>query len=355
MNQMSNLLHGIRIKTKRDLRLFFWCLSDKDLNLLIAKQSKIKGGFDSNLFFGSNIGLASDAINQAVRLIKEDKSKYCLSFNFFRMLTLPDREFSWLKKSPEAGYYAWFYIRTRFHDQYSNFSTDFHVIRKITSGKYPSGHDFLYNKLQLIQYPADNKERIQSIIDFFDRVPVDLQKKFHLMQMIRQEWDRIYPFITRFPLTPTDKKKCEWAWDYIRKDRSNMYTRQRREVDNKQSEVINKPSEFHEDIFSVLRPSDSYEKYLAAKFYCISLFPGDELLIKRFKKAWELSSYRKSKRENKVSGVKEPKMEDSYSEVTALPESEVAKSEKDINREKARKIIEEMGRKHQKKDDDSEC
>lgn len=303
---MSGSLHSIIINNKRDLRLFLWYLSARDIAVLVNKLSEVKGIYSEGDIFGRDVRIASLAINQALILIKdkETKSVYSLSFDFFKSLQLSPSEFSWIKKSSDACYFTWLYIRSMVHDCNALLQPDLKVVSKLRNENYLAGkHDFMYNKLQLTTFPVDNKERIVAIEDFFDRAPASIRSKLNLMHYIRSQWEHFYHLSNEFPLSPRDKKKCEWAWDYIKKDRSGMNTRKKM-PDGSLSDILNAPSITENNMLSMLRPSGSYEKYMAVKFSHIFNFVKDERFIQRFRKAWEVHVYRTSanarKKKNRV-------------------------------------------------------
>ena len=113
------------------------------------------------------------------------------------------------------------------------------------------------------------------------------------MHRIREKWDEIYHLSANFPLSPKSKKKCDWAWEYIQKDRSRMNTRRKDHEGNYTGE-INPSSATASDMLSMLRPSTASEKYMAVKFSYILFFVKDSFFIQRFKKAWEVHQYRVS-------------------------------------------------------------
>ena len=57
------------------MRLFLWYLSDQDLAILTNKLASTKNIYNADDIFGSNIEIAEEAINQAVRLIKDNEVK----------------------------------------------------------------------------------------------------------------------------------------------------------------------------------------------------------------------------------------------------------------------------------------
>lgn len=278
---MESSLHYVNIKNKRDLRLFLWYLSAKDIAVLISTLGSSKSVYNEGDIFGSNVEIASSAVNQALLLIKDKivKGIYSTSFNYFKSLQLPPAEFSWIKKSPDACYFLWLYIKTMVHDSNSELQLIPEIAGKIRNTDYTAArHDFLYKRLLINPYPVDNKERMVAIEDFFDRAPTTLRNKLNLMHRIRNKWDDLYYLSNNFPLTPKEKKKCDWAWEYIQKDRSNMRGK-RKNPDGTYSDYLNVPSETNSNMLSALRPSGAYEKYMAVKFSYIFKFVKDDLFI----------------------------------------------------------------------------
>lgn len=292
---MGNSLHSARINDRRDLRLFLWYLSTSDLAMLINGLVSTESIYHEGDILGSNVEIASHAINQAIRLIKDNETKriYTLDFDVLKSVKIPSPEFSWIKKSPDACYFTWLFIKSGIHDLNGEFQLDIKIASKIRNGRYPNKHDFLYNKLDLNTYPVDNKERLMVVEDFFDRIPMSLRAKLNLMHRIREKWDEIYHLSANFPLSPKSKKKCDWAWEYIQKDRSRMNTRRKDHEGNYTGE-INPSSATASDMLSMLRPSTASEKYMAVKFSYILFFVKDSFFIQRFKKAWEVHQYRVS-------------------------------------------------------------
>lgn len=292
---MGNSLHSARINDRRDLRLFLWYLSTSELAMLINGLVSTESIYHEGDILGSNVEIASHAINQAIRLIKDNETKriYTLDFDVLKSVKIPSPEFSWIKKSPDACYFTWLFIKSGIHDLNGEFQLDIKIASKIRNGRYPNKHDFLYNKLDLNTYPVDNKERLMVVEDFFDRIPMSLRAKLNLMHRIREKWDEIYHLSANFPLSPKSKKKCDWAWEYIQKDRSRMNTRRKDHEGNYTGE-INPSSATASDMLSMLRPSTASEKYMAVKFSYILFFVKDSFFIQRFKKAWEVHQYRVS-------------------------------------------------------------
>jgi hypothetical protein len=72
---VGNSLHYVNIKNKRDLRLFLWYLSARDIAILINTLASVKSTYSEDDIFGNNVEIASGAINQALLLIKDKAVK----------------------------------------------------------------------------------------------------------------------------------------------------------------------------------------------------------------------------------------------------------------------------------------
>ncbi|EOX1002138.1 hypothetical protein ACO4GX_004477, partial [Yersinia enterocolitica] len=97
-----------------------------------------------------------------------------------------------------------------------------------------------YNYFDLPLYPVSHQERVQSIVDFFDRIDIPLINKINLMSFIRNEWHARYYFRNNLPLTEKDKKKCDWAWDYINKDKRKVVEGTKKRIDKRVAEEAEK-------------------------------------------------------------------------------------------------------------------
>ena len=88
---MGNSLHYVNIKNKRDLRLFLWYLSARDIAILINTLASVKSTYSEDDIFGNNVEIASGAINQALLLIKDKAVKgiYSASFTSLNRFSYP--------------------------------------------------------------------------------------------------------------------------------------------------------------------------------------------------------------------------------------------------------------------------
>lgn len=192
---------------------------------------------------------------------------------------------------------------------------------------------------------------------------MDLSSKLSIMLSIRDAWDRHSQLADILPLKKNDKGKINWAWDYICKDKINYINgsikrAQEKLIEKSKTDKTGQISQavldeiykssiegyIHQPHFlSLFRPSTTTEKYLALRCIYISMYYYDKNFIPRFKKAWELTSFRKAKKKSKNKTLKLTKREldgnDTPSDSTDNTEKEIAKTDKELMREKAHEIM----------------
>lgn len=344
----------IDIKTKRDVRLFLWMVGN-DVAIENYRQTKEIKTYHLNHIYGEDCNLAALAINEAFRILYKNSGElfsYAYRFKKAKEALLPIKEFSWFKRSNDACYFAWAYIRV--------FSNKNRSLSSFENNEMLTVHTRTpYHRYIKIQYPVSHRERIECIEDFFDRSPLDLSSKLSIMSDIRYEWDRHSPLAIGLPLKKNEKEKINWAWDYLCKDKINYITGSIKRAQEKiiiESDKAVSQEALDEiyyscmngyirqsNFLSLFRPSTTTEKYLAIRCVYISLYCYDKKFISRFKKSWESSSYRKAKRKSNSSFLKKIKSElipgEKISESSGPSEEETVKTGKDIRREKAHGVM----------------
>ena len=209
----------IDIKTKRDVRLFLWMVRN-DVAIENYRQTKEVKIYNPNHIYGEDCNLAALAINEAFRILYKDSDElfsYAYRFKMAKEALLPSKEFSWFKRSNDACYFAWAYIRV--FSNKNRFLANFGDNETLTVHTRTPYHRFIK-----IQYPVSHRERIECIEDFFDRLPIDLSSKLSIMSDIRDKWDRHSQLAIMLPLKKNEKEKINWAWDYICKDNVSFIT-----------------------------------------------------------------------------------------------------------------------------------
>lgn len=357
----------IDIKTKRDVRLFLW-MAGNDAAIENYRQTKEIKTYNLNHIYGEDCNLAALAINEAFQILYKHSdvlSSYAYRMKKAKEALLPIKEFNWFKRSNDACYFAWAYVRifSNKNRSLSNFA-DNEILATHTRTHY---HQYIK-----IQYPVSHRERIECIEDFFDRLPMDLSSKLSIMSDIRYEWDRHSPLAIGLPLKKNEKEKINWAWDYICKDKINYITgsikRAQEKIIKESDKTVSQATldEIHYSFMngyihqphflSLFRPSTTTEKYLALRCIYISIYCYDEKFISRFKKSWESSSYRKAKRKSNNTFLKKIKNGlmpcEKISEGSYPSEEETLKTEKDILREKAHEVMEKVMKNIENKNSD---
>lgn len=307
----------IDIKNLRDIRLFLW-LNGDDAAIYNYRSKDSNKKYSANLIYGDDYRAAAGAINDAFRLFYKDPDilrAYASNFKKAKDAMLPLKEFSWFKRCNDACYFTWVYIRILSNKNKVLGNFDINEPCTVYTRTY-------YHRLIKIQYPVSHRERLECIEDFFDRSSMDLSSKLLIMSKIRYEWDRHSPLVNNLPLKKAEKVKIQWAWDYISKDKINIIIGSIKRAQEKIAKVTqphqaNIPSEYifneaykaalqgyvHNPHFvSLFRPSTTTEKYLALRCIYICMYCYDNKFLSRFKKSWESSVYRKTKKKVTVRG-----------------------------------------------------
>lgn len=351
----------IDIKTKRDVRLFLWMVGN-DVAIENYRQTKEIKTYHLNHIYGEDCNLAALAINEAFRILykhSDELISYAYRFKKAKEALLPIKEFGWFKRNNDACYFAWTYIRvfSKKNSSLANFggNDSFSIYTRTP-----------YRRFIRIEHPVSHRERIECIEDFFDRSPMDLSSKLSIMLSIREAWDRHSQLADILPLKKSDKGKINWAWDYICKDKINYINgsikrAQEKLIEKSKTDKTGQISQavlddiykssiegyIHQPHFlSLFRPSTTTEKYLALRCIYIFMYYYDKNFIPRLKKAWELTSFRKAKKKSKNKTLQLTKREldgnDTPSDSTDNTEKEIAKTDKELMREKAHEIIKKI-------------
>ncbi len=232
---MNGNKSDVKLKNERELRFYRWLYKNESA-LLNYQLKPVVNAINISYLYSLDIKRASRVINSAVRSFYHPDiantfgraSRGHITENF-----IPSRDFAWFKKCQDACYYVWLAIRTIDIKMLPAGFTSFDV-NDYGSPFVPT--ILTYDHLDLIQYPASHTERLLTITDFFDRCDSSLKGKMELLNAIRAEWYRLYNYKDVFPLTKKEKEKCEWAWKYIQKDRTNIKAGAKKRKENKESE-----------------------------------------------------------------------------------------------------------------------
>lgn len=353
-----NELPWIDIKNNRDLDFFLW-KHDNDIAIVnyITVQNR---SYRYDDIFIRKPKLAVHAINEAYRIFYTDIETYKLhakELKKMQNLQIPIKEFDWLKSSNDACYFAWINIRT-----FGNKNSEI--------GSYIYHEDcFFYPHTQYYylgceQFPENHRSRIESIIAFFDRCTLNFQNKTELIKKIKSEWYERSRTVKKLPLKSSEKKKTNWAWEYINKnkgqvvygyrkrelnaqlerinemgnrlynkiilteelkeDTENEFTLAARgklaeaqsemhllkqqlavELKNKKSIEVTRKTNLHSSsLLGFFMPPNSSEMYLSIVCIYYFLYYKDPNFIPRLSKAWEARSYRETKKKNTKNNVK---------------------------------------------------
>lgn len=234
-NQMSRNESEVELKSERELRFYRWFYQYEPAILSYHLKPAVNTLNISHLY-SLDYRQASKIINTAVRSFYHSE----IANGFIKAIRMnvterfiPSREFAWIKNCPDACHYVWLVLRTI---NIKNPSLSFAFSDAKFYGSPVIPQILTYDQLDLIQYPANNAERVLTIIDFFDRCDASLKDKVELMNAIRTEWYRLYIHKDKLPLSKKEKEKCEWAWKYFQKDRANIKQGAKKRRKNKEPE-----------------------------------------------------------------------------------------------------------------------
>lgn len=240
---MSRNESDVKLKTRRELRFYRWFYQYESAILNYQLKSAINK-INISYLYSLDVQQASRVINSAVRSFYHPE----IANGFIRAIQMnvtksfiPSQDFAWIKNCQDACHYVWLLLRTiniknpllSFSFSDANFDGSPFIPQILT-----------YEQLDLIQYPVNHSERLLTITDFFDRCDSSLKGKFELMNTIRKEWYRLYIYKDKFPLNKKEKEKCEWAWKYFQKDRSNIKEGAKKRKQNKESEKERQESNY---------------------------------------------------------------------------------------------------------------
>jgi len=371
---------GIELKTKRDIKFFLWMNKN---DIAIARFHELSSGdvHNANQIYGEDIRAAELAINVAFEAIYKDPailSGYVRTLKIKQACFLPSKEFVWFNTCQDSCYFIWTYVRVFLKENQF-------LLNATIPENFVVSTNTIYNRLELPRYPVTHHERVQSIVDFFDRIDLKLLAKMNLMSFIRNEWDQRYSIRNKPLLIKKDKQKCDWAWGYINKNKIKLAKaatiRTREKIALKKQEAEKESAESNNNtpvdtpgpsdndaqsapavsqhayvgrnvpmqstsFLSLFRPVSTTEKYLALNCIYFFLYHKDTNFLTRFTKAWESSSYRKTikKNKNKKIGVLNSKISEVKSDEETLgivsnENVDNAMSEKDEKRIRAEEIM----------------
>lgn len=342
----------IDIKNNRDLDFFLWKHSN-DIAIFnyITAQNR---SYSYDDIFRMKPKLAVLAINEAYKLCYLDSEIHRLhakELTKMQKLQLPLKEFDWLKSCHNACYFAWISIRT-----YGNKNHEIETYIYHEDCFFYPRTQYYYLGCEL--FPENHRSRVESIIAFFDRCTMNFQSKTELIRKIKLEWHERSRTVRKLPLKSNEKKKTQWTWEYINKNKglvvhghrkreihaqlerinemgnrlyskiilteklseeiereftiagrdkltgvhSDMYSLRKQlaaEINNKKSmEVVRKRHLHSPSFLSFFMPASPGEMYLSLVCIYNFLYYKDLNFIPRLSKAWEAHSYRKTKKKN---------------------------------------------------------
>lgn len=125
---------------------------------------------------------------------------------------IPKDNFDWLKKHERACYWAWSYLRLATP---SSLGFD----KPLETSLVYTHTQNIYNILSLHEKAVNNTERLNLIIEFFDKFETTKSNKLLILNKLKESWGRIFTYITPFKwLDDNNEEQLKWAWSYLLKE-----------------------------------------------------------------------------------------------------------------------------------------
>ncbi|WP_083275047.1 hypothetical protein [Edwardsiella hoshinae] len=199
---------------------------------------------------------------------------------------LPQEAFDWLTCDERATFWLWGYLATSY-DHSFGMDEDFRFPNFDYRGN-------LYEQLGLSLSPSSHQDRLDLIIDFFDRMPANNNYDFKriLMDTFKSTWGVIYNRPKPVKWMPDDAEVVAWVWNAIGKHQHETNNGHSSRIDN---------IKYH---FALcFNPHNHREKQLAVGA-ALDLWQNDatdkQLFLLKLNKAWNQRKLRQSRIDKKA-------------------------------------------------------
>lgn len=224
-----------------------------------------------NSRIANNVAVSPDACKQEVlnfliRCTGDSRAEHKGWLNSCRNSNLlPGECFNWIEDSERTCCWAWGWLMTNYLNE--------PIINQDGSKSHPPITEF---QNSLVTFPTDTKERLNSIVYFFDTQLYTLESKKQIIENMKSIWMSIMnnPHPLKF-IDPLHEQQCAWAWEYLQKHGFSM---------------------------PIFRPTNNKEEYLSAVASIdlnISHRDTKRIFLMSMKKACDQKKYRE-----KLSGRK---------------------------------------------------
>ncbi|WP_019613664.1 hypothetical protein [Psychromonas ossibalaenae] len=200
----TNKLH-IETNKLRECRFYWWYIKKDNPNH--SEEPTTAAGYREqiNVFISSRLAVSEDIENN-INIMKQTAA-YSL---------LGDDELKWIGKHQERlCYWIWSYCRLADMNKPRRWEGEI----DINLDQNLSFQDNIYESLQLNKTPLSASERYGLIIKFLDLCGLEISQKRSLLKYWKETWGSIYGTERFIWLDNKNAKQCEWAWDYLSKNK----------------------------------------------------------------------------------------------------------------------------------------
>ncbi|EFR7062172.1 hypothetical protein [Escherichia coli] len=239
LSKGKNEDYRLKIKTKRELSVFYWFVMENKSMIDRYRSSPLKNMKRINSIYRMNIRdaslLLSEVVSDYYSGVLDAILHYEGKIEIFLDSLLPESEFEWFRKNEHACYFVWLSIKKH----YPQLSSEMlNIQQEVAPQKFSNVHSLvglsgLDNFSQNIQHaiasepflseinslhvhPASHKERYNSILYFMDLVPSYFIDKLSFIKNIRSQWDVKFKAKRKLNIPVENTGLCQWAWDYMK-------------------------------------------------------------------------------------------------------------------------------------------
>lgn len=239
LSKGKNESYRLKIKTKRELSVFYWFVMENKPMTGYYLSSPLKNMKRINSIYRMSMGDASGLLSEIISHYHSGALDAILYYErkieLFLDSLLPESEFEWFRKNEHACYFVWLSIK-KYCPQLSSemlniqkevVPQNFSHVRSLADlsvyGNFNPNtqhvialEPFLSEIKSLHTHPTSHKERYNSILYFMDLVPAYFIDKLSFIKNIRSQWDSKFKAKRKLNIPMDNTELCQWAWEYMK-------------------------------------------------------------------------------------------------------------------------------------------
>ena len=239
LSKGKNEDNRLKIKTKRELSVFYWFVMENKPMVDHYRSSPLKNMKRINSIYRMNIRdaplLLSEIVSDYYSGVLDAILYYERKIELFLDSLLPESEFEWFRKNEHACYFVWLSIK-KYYPLLS--SEMINIQKEVAPQKFSHVHSltdlsvsdnfnpntqyaialesFLSEIKSLHTHPTSHKERYNSILYFMDLVPAYFIDNLSFIKNIRSQWDNKFKAKRKLSIPMDNTELCQWAWEYMK-------------------------------------------------------------------------------------------------------------------------------------------